>query len=145
MCKQRLLSLHMVWFFVFVRAGVGVEVKGKNKKVKCIDLTLSVLAVLVGRHVVDGVARWAVGGGAVGLGARQGGQSWHGGNAGETLQALDVIHALAAAGGHASRGLKAARQRGDGVVTLGLMWHTARVQQTHHLLGRKEIRNEEES
>lgn len=45
-----------------------------NKKAKSIDLTLSVLAVLVGRHVVDGVARGAVGRRAVGLGARQGGK-----------------------------------------------------------------------
>lgn len=36
---------------------MGVEVRGENKKVMSIDLTLSVLAVLVGRHVVNGVAR----------------------------------------------------------------------------------------
>lgn len=36
---------------------LDVEVKGENKKLEYIDLTLSVLAVLVGRHVVDGVAR----------------------------------------------------------------------------------------
>lgn len=114
-----------------------MEWKDEDKKVKSIDLTLSVLAVLVGRHVVDGIARWAVGGGAVGLRARQGGQSRHGGDAGETLQAFDVIHALAAAGRHASGGLEAARQRGDGVVALGLMWYAARVQQTHHLIERK--------
>lgn len=85
--------------------------------------------------MVHGVARGAVGGGAVGLGAGQGGQGRHGGDAGETLQALDVIHALAAAGGHAGGGLQAARQRRDGVVALGLMRHAARVQQTHHLTG----------
>lgn len=107
---------------------------------KYIDLTLSVLAVLVGCHVVDSVTRGAVGGGAVGLGAGQGGQSRHGGNAGETLQALDVIHALAAAGRHACRGLEAACQRGDGIVALGLMWHAAWVQQAHHLIGQKEYR-----
>lgn len=72
---------------------------------KSIDLTLSVLAVLVGRHVVDGVARRAVGRRAVGLGAGQRGQGRHGRDAGETLQALDVVQALAAAGRHASRGL----------------------------------------
>lgn len=107
------------------------------KKIKCIDLTLSVLAILVGRHMVDGVAWWAVRGGAVGLRAGQGGESRHRGNTGETLQALDMIHALTAAGSHAGRGLKAACQRGDGIVTLGLMWHTTRVQQAHHLKRRK--------
>lgn len=117
---------------------MSVEVKRENKKVKSIDLTLSVLAILVGRHVVHGVARRTVGGGAVRLGAGQGGQSRHGGDTGETLQTLDVIHALAAAGRHASRGLEGTRQRGDGVVALGLMGHTARIQQTHHLVGRKE-------
>lgn len=108
--------------------------KGEDKKVKFIDLTLSVLAVLVRRHVVDSVPRRAVGGGAVGLGAGQGGQSGHGGDTGETLQALDVVHALAAAGGHASRGLKAACEGGDGVVALGLMWHAAWVKKTHDLM-----------
>lgn len=113
-----------------------------EKKIKgeSIDLTLSILAVLVGRHVVS----WrAVGGGAVGLGAGQGGQGRHGGDAGQTLHALDVVHALAAAGGHAGGGLEATRQRGDGVVTLGLMWHTARVQQTHDLIRREEGRKKE--
>lgn len=104
---------------------------------KSIDLTLSVLAVLVGRHVVDGVARRAVGGRAVGLGAGQRGEGRHGRDAGETLQALDVVHALAAAGRHASRGLQAARQRGDGVVALRLVGDAAGVQQTHHLKGRQ--------
>lgn len=124
--------------------GLGMGVKGGNKKVKSIDLTLSVLAVLVGRHVVDSVARGAVGRGAVGLRAGQGGQGRHGGDAGETLQALDVIHALAAAGGHARRGLQAARERGDGVVALGLMWHAAWIQQTHHLIARTEQGNKAE-
>lgn len=142
MCLQRLLLLHVV--SVRICAGLAEEVKRENKKVKSIDLTLSVLAVLVGRHVVHGVAWRTVGGGAVGLGAGQRGQSRHGGNTGETLQTLDVIHALAAAGRHAGRGLEAARQRGDGVVALGLMGHTTRVQQTHHLIGRKDGRNEGE-
>jgi len=48
-----------------------------------------------------------------------------------------VVHALAAAGSHAGRGLEATRQRGDGIVTLGLMWHTTWVQQAHHLVGRR--------
>lgn len=100
---------------------------------KFIDLTLSVLAVLVGRHVVHGVARRTVGGRAVGLGAGQRRQGRHGGDAGETLQTLDVIHALAAARRHAGGGLEATRQGRDGVVALRLMGHTTRVQQAHHL------------
>lgn len=44
-----------MWYLnVFVQE---VKWKVRVKKVKSIDLTLSVLAVLVGRHVVDGVAR----------------------------------------------------------------------------------------
>lgn len=113
--------------------------RGLLKNMKCIDLTLSVLAVLVGRHVVDGVARRAVGRRAVGLGAGQRGEGRHGRDAGETLQALDVVHALAAAGRHASRGLQAARQRRDGVVALRLVGDAARVQQTHHLKDRQTI------
>jgi len=92
---------------------------------------LSVLAVLVRRHVVHGVARRAVGGGAVGLRAGQRGQGGHGGHAAQPLQPLQVVQALAAAGG----GLQAARQRGEGVVALGLVGHAARVQQAHHLTG----------
>lgn len=98
-----------------------------ESKKKTIDLTLCVLAVLVGRHVVDGVALWAVRGGAVRLRAGQRGQSRHGGYAGETLQTLDVVHALAAAGRHAGGGFQATRQRGDGVVALGLMRNPAGV------------------
>lgn len=56
-----------------------------------------------------------------------------------------MIHALAAAGGHAGGGLEAARQRGDGVVALGLMWHAARVQQTHHLKKEREMKTTENS
>lgn len=103
---------------------------GKKKDRRSIDLTLSILAVLVGRHVVHGVARGIVGRGAVGLGAGQRGEGRHGGHAGETLQALDVVHPLAAAGG-----LQAAGQGGDGVVALGLVGDAARVEQTHHLTG----------
>lgn len=94
---------------------------------KSIDLTLSVLAVLVGCHVVHGVARRTVGRRAVGLGAGQRGKSRHGRDAGQTLQTLDVVHALAAAGRHASGGLEGAGQRRDGVVALGLVGHAARV------------------
>lgn len=100
---------------------------------KSIDLTLSVLAVLVGRHVVNSVAWRAVGWRAVGLRAGQRGEGRHGRDAGETLQALDVVHALAAAGRHTSRGLQAARQRRDSIVTLWLVGDATRVQQTHHL------------
>lgn len=114
---------------------INKRIEERNRK--SIDLTLSVLAVLVGRHVVDGVARRAVGRRAVRLGAGQRGQGRHGRNAGETLQAFDVVHALAAAGRHASRGLQAARQRGDGVVALRLVGDPARVQETHHLEGRE--------
>lgn len=110
---------------------------------KSIDLTLSVLAVLVGRHVVDGVAWRAVGWRAVGLGAGQRGEGRHGRDAGETLQALDMVHALAAAGRHASRGLQAARQRRDGIVALWLVGDTARVQQAHHLKGRQMDKGEQ--
>lgn len=83
--------------------------------------------------MVHGVARRVVGGGAVGLGAGQRGQRRHGGNACETLQAFDVIHTLATAGG-----LQAAGQGGDGVVALRLMGNAARVEQAHHLTGGKE-------
>lgn len=54
-----------------------------------------------------------------------------------------MIHALTAAGSHTGRGLDAARQRGDGVVALGLMWHATGVQQTHHLFGGKAKKREE--
>lgn len=83
--------------------------------------------------MVHGVARRVVGGGAVGLGAGQRGQCRHGGNAGQSLQALDVIHTLATTGG-----LQAAGQGGDGVVALRLVGHATRVQQAHHLKGGKE-------
>lgn len=56
-----------------------------------------------------GVGRWAVR-----LGARQGG---HTGQARQSLQALGAV----TAGGHATVGLQASGQWGEGKVTLGLM------------------------
>lgn len=43
-----------------------------------------------------------------------------------------------AAGGHARIGLQAARQGREGKVTLGLVGHSSRVEQTHHLQAERE-------
>lgn len=67
---ERILLLHMLCVRI-----CGVWKEKELKKVKYIDLTLSILAVLVGRHVVHSVALRTVGGGTVGLGAGQRGQS----------------------------------------------------------------------
>ena len=76
-----------------------------DKNVYRVDLTLSILAILVGGHVVHAVG--PVGGRAVGLGA------WRG----------DRPATQAAVGGG----------RGEGVFALGLEGCAAGVQETHHL------------
>lgn len=94
-------------------------------------LALTVLAILVGRMVVHGICWGGVGGGAVRLGARQGG---HAGEARQDLQTLGSV----TAGGHSATRLQPAGQWGKGKVSLGLMWDSAGVQQAHYLRGGEE-------
>lgn len=79
--------------------------------------------------MVHSVGWGTVGGRAVGLGVGQGG---HAGQAWQTLQApLGTV----AAGRHATPGLHPTGQGREGKVTLvaGLVGHSSRVQQPHHL------------
>jgi len=72
---------------------------------------------------LGGVGRWAVR-----LGAGQGG---HTGQARKSLQTLGTM----TTGRHASVGLQASGQWGEGKVALGLMRHSSWVQQAYHLRG----------
>lgn len=76
--------------------------------------------------MVHGIRRGGVGGRAVRLGV---GQSGH---AGETRQDLQTLGSVTA-GGHSTTGLQSAGQWGEGKVSLGLMWDSTGVQQTHYL------------
>lgn len=80
--------------------------------------------------MVHGVSWGGVGGRAIRLGVRQGR------HAGETWQSLQALGAMTACS-HATVGLQASGQRGEGKVTLGLMGNSTWVQQAHDLLGEK--------
>lgn len=110
-----------------------IDIKTKKVNYSVSYLALTVLAILVGRMVVHGICWGGVGRWAVRLRVRQGG------HAGETRQDLQTLGSVTA-GGHSSTRLQPAGQWGKGKVSLGLMWHSAGVQQAHYLWGSDEER-----